>query len=119
MRRHKLAIRQEGTCVLFIVDGRLVLTLPWEAALDLARGITIKARAAEEIAKVERVIADQALLIRTGAPIGLTNNPDIQAEAAKEAVSSRDLRRYLPGGVKSEEKFGRPTVIRHPPRRKR
>ena len=94
-----------------IIDGR-VTSMPWNAALDIARAIEKTARRAEEIAKADGIIFDQALLIRTGAPLGFTDNPDIQREAAKEAAHNSDLRKYLPGGVKATEQFGSPTVTR-------
>ncbi len=105
----RVQIRQEGPEVLLVIDGR-ALKMPWNVALDVSKALAIKARKAEEIAKAEGIIFDQALLIRTGAPLGLTDNPDIQKEAAKEAAHNGDLRRYLPGGVKGAEQFGCPTV---------
>ena len=102
-------IHQEGPEVHLIIDGR-ALRMPWNAALDVGKALIKKARAAEEIAKVEGIIFDSALLIRTGAPLGFTDNPDIQAEAAKEAAHNPQLRKYLPGGVKATEQFGGPTV---------
>jgi hypothetical protein len=47
-------------------------------------------------------------------PFGLTDNPVAQAEVAKEAAWNRELRRALPGGVRSSEVVGTPTVIRNP-----
>ena len=102
-------VHQEGPEVLLVIDGR-ALKMPWNVALDVSKALQIKARKAEEIAKAEGIIFDQALLIRTGAPLGFTDNPDIQKEAAKEAAHNGDLRKYLPGGVKATEQFGNPTV---------
>jgi len=117
----EITARQDGPKVLLILKGfsarDVVAELPWNVALDVASALREKAKDAEEVAKAEGIIFDQALLIRTGAPIGLSSHPDIQAEAAREAVGNRQLRRCLPGGVKSQEQFGRPTIIRHPPRR--
>lgn len=112
-----ITIRQDGPNVLLIIDGRAT-ELPWNAALDVANALREKAKAAEEIAKVEGVIFDQALLVRTGAPLGFSSHPDIQAEAAREAVGNRDLRRYIPGGVQSTEQMGRPGVYHGRPERK-
>lgn len=104
-------IRQEGVRVLVIVEGRLVLDLPWEAALQVAQAIQFKAKAAEEFAKAEQIALDQALLMRSGTPVGLTDNPDILKQAANEAAWNSALRRRLPaGGIRSGERFGRPTV---------
>ncbi len=108
----RVRIHQEGPEVLLDIDGR-PLQMPWNVALDVARALEKKARAAEEIAKAEGLIFDQALLVRTGAPLGFTDNPDIQKEAAKEAAHNSDLRKYLPGGVKAKEQFGNPVVERN------
>ncbi len=105
----QVRVHQEGPEVQLIIDGRALL-MPWNVALDVSNALRIKARAAEEIAKAEGIIFDQALLIRTGAPLGFTDNPDIQNEAGKEAAHNPALRKYLPGGVKGTEQFGTPTV---------
>ena len=112
MDRHELAVRREGERVLLIQDGRLMSDLPPQAALELARGLTVQARLAEEQAQAGRIVFDQALLMRTGAPFGLTNRPDILREAVKESWLNRTLRRYLPGGIKSHAVVGTP-AIRH------
>lgn len=106
----------EGTRVLLVSDGRAVLNVPWEAALGIGKAMVAAARKAEETAKAAEIIMDQAILTRAGAPIGLSNNPAIQKEAGKEAAWNRDLRRYMPGGVKSEEVFGTPTLKKEPPK---
>ena len=106
----RIRIGQDGPNVLITIDGR-ALEMPWNAALDVGKALVKKARAAEEIAKAEGIIFDQALLIRTGAPLGFSSHPDIQAEAAKEAAHNPQLRKYLPGGVKATEQFGSPTVL--------
>lgn len=89
--------------------------IPWQQALEFARAIYVKAKEAEEFAKANRVIADNALLLRAGVPVGLSNNRKIIDETIKEAVHNRDLRRHLPGGVKSQAVFGVPQVIAKPP----
>ncbi len=114
--RKSLRFRQVGAAVDVIVDGRLVASLPWQAALDSARALQGVARLAETHAKVEQVVDDHALLIRAGVPIGLSHTPRMIDEAAKRAAWDRDLRRYLPGGVKSREAFGTPAIRTHQPR---
>lgn len=106
-------IRQEGTRVLLILDGRLVFDVDWSTADQIGRGLLVKARAAEEIAKAEAIATDQAILFRAGAPIGLTNHPAIRQLAGTLAAWDSRLRRYLPGGIKSREMMGTPAVIRH------
>lgn len=109
----RIRIGQDGPNVIISFDGKPI-EMPWNAALDVSKALTIKARAAEEIAKAEGIIFDQALLVRTGAPLGFTDNPDIQKEAAKEAGWNSKLRRFIPGGVhrRSQERgqLGSPTI---------
>ena len=118
-KRKDCRVRQEGTRVLIISEGKLLLDLPWKAALEVSKGLRIAAKLAEEEVNVLKIIADQALIQRTGFPVGLTNNPAIQKEAMKEAVHNRDLRRALPGGIKSQSIVGTPTLIKKPPKEKK
>ncbi len=108
-----ITIRQEGERVLLVVNGRLAADMPWDAALEVAKFLHQKAKLAEEHAKANQIIYDSAILLRVGFPIGLSNNRAIQKEAGKEAAWNQKLRRYLPGGVKSQEAVGTPTIIRH------
>lgn len=118
-RLSEVTIRQEGTRVLLIQNGRLLLDLTHDAARAIARAITIKALLAEEEAKAESIIFDQAILMRAGASFGLTNRRDMQHEAGKLAAWDTDLRRYIRGkrayGIESREVFGTPSIIRHNP----
>ncbi len=88
--------------------------MPPEAARMLGRALLAAAAKAEEYAKANSVILDSAILLRSGAPFGITSNPRILDEARKEAQSNRMLRRYMPGGIKSKEQFGSPTVTNVP-----
>jgi len=112
-----ITIRREGTRVLLLKNGVLIADMPYDAALQISRAMQVKAKDAEELVKANAIIADSALLLRTGFPIGLSNNPDIIRESIKEAVNNRILRRALPGGVKSQAVVGRPSIIQHAPRR--
>jgi hypothetical protein len=116
MGRESISVRQEGDRVLLLKNGVLIADLPWQAAIDLSGALRRKGVDAESHAKAERIIGDQALLIRSGAPFGLTSNPAMVREAVKEAQSNRMLRRYLPGGIKSTAIVGQPTIIQHPPK---
>lgn len=105
-----LKIRQEGKRVAVVANGRLALDLPWEQALELARALKVKALAAQQWAQAEQLVADQALLLRAGAPVGLTDNPLIQREAWKAA---EDLK--LPGGITPRTIVGTPAIHHVPP----
>lgn len=112
-----MRIRHEGTDVLLIKGGKLLVRMPWSAALAIAGEIRRVGKLAEEEAKAEGIIMDQAIVFRAGLPFGLTSRPDMQAEAAKEAAWNSKLRRYMPGGIRSREQFGTPTVIKHKPKK--
>lgn len=114
----KVNVRRDGHRVLLVVDGRRAADLPWEMALEVAKAITLQARDIEEDIKHEPIIADSALLIRSGAPIGLSSNPAILNEAAKEAVHNTRLRRHIPstsgiGAINSKGIVGKPRLIKH------
>lgn len=104
-----ITIRQEGPNVLLIADGKLVSIMPWDAAQEVAKAMLSQAKKAEEIAKADSIIMDNAILLRAGVPIGLSSHPKIRDETKKEAVHNRDLRRYMPN-VKSLELFHPPTI---------
>ena len=119
-----VTVRQEGTNVVVIREGRAVFDMPWDAALQLARAIFSQAKRAEELASAERIADDQAVLLRLGVPVGLSSRRDIQEEAQERAAWDSTLRRYIPlkrakgvGGVRSQESFGTPRIIRHKPGR--
>ena len=106
----KTIISQDGARVSVTLNGRWLGSLPWQAAQELARAIQTQAKRAEEWDKALAIARDQAILTRSGAPFGLTDHPRIPAEAAKLAAWDRDMRRYLPGGVRSAEIVGAPSV---------
>ncbi len=107
--------RQEGLHVHVIASDRVVLDVPWDVALALAEDITRQARRAEELAKAEQIILDNAVLFRAGVPIGLSNNRDIMAETVKAAQFDPLLRRHMRGGIKSQSIVGTPVLIRKEP----
>ena len=111
------SVRKEGHRVVIILDGKGA-DLPWEAALELGRGIITQARRIEEEIKAEEIIADQAFLIRSGAPFGLSRNLSILNEAGKEAVYNPELRHCIPstggiGAINSRGIIGQPNLIQH------
>ncbi len=111
MAEHKLTVGQNGSMVVIVLDGRAV-EVPHAVADAFCRALRSKVKEAEEYARAEsgELIMDGAILFRAGVPVGLTSNPKIQAEIEKEAVGNRNLRRYMPGGIKSEERVGTPTI---------
>lgn len=91
-----------------LLDGR-GYSLPWKAALELGQQLISQARAAEEFAVANRIIADQALLTRTGAPFALSNNSAIRAAAKTMAQWDSSLRRYIKAAPR-QGVVGVPTV---------
>jgi len=102
-------VRADGTRVVLIKDGQLTAILPWEAALQLSRALHVQAKRAEEWAKQDRVIGDQALLCRLGVKLGLIRDPRLRPAAVQRALHDRDLRRYVPQG-RVVDAMGTPTV---------
>lgn len=112
----RLTIQQNGTEVVMLFNGRRICSLPWGHALQVARALTIQARRAEEVEKHEQVSFDHGLMLRTGAPFGIAFNRTIRQIGEHKAAWHRSLRRYLPGGVKSQEKLGTPIVTHSKPK---
>lgn len=110
----EVTVRREGVRVLLLHNGTLLFSLPWQAAIELSRALYAKAKEAEEEAHAAKIVYDQAILTRVGFPIGLSNRPDILAEAAREAAWNSDLRRYIRGdramGIVNQTVFGTPRV---------
>lgn len=101
----------EGSDVFFEIDGR-AFRVGWEKALEIAGALREAARRAEEHAKANQLIADGAILLRAGCPIGLSSRPDIKAEVRKEAQHNAQLRRYMPSpSIRSTEAWGVPRVL--------
>jgi hypothetical protein len=91
-----VTLRVDGPEVLLIVNGVLISRMPWQAALELSKGLHAQGKIAEQYSKIDQVISDQALAIRAGIPLALTTRPDALAEAWKEAAWNSDLRRTVP-----------------------
>lgn len=112
----RIQLKQDGSQVLMLVDGALIASVPWQAALEVSQALRSVGKLAEEHASAQSIIMDQAILTRAGWPfMGLTAHPTLLAEAAKEAAWSSDLRRYLPGGIKSQEHLPPPRIVQSRP----
>lgn len=106
-------IRQDGDKVLLVIDGKAIV-LPWDGAIEIGQSLVGCGRKAEEIAKADQVAFDHAIAVRLALPFGFAFNPDVRKLGEQEAANNTQLRRYLPGGIKSEESMGTPTVRRRP-----
>lgn len=110
------SIRRDNMTVILAVERQCVLHLEWQSAVGIGHGLMAQGHKAEEIAKHEQIIADEAFVLRSGLGniVGLTNHPYLQKEAAKEAAWNSELRRWLPGGVKSEIQIGVGRLVKRP-----
>lgn len=108
--RKEIRIKSEGADVLLFV-GNTVERMPAHVAKQIADAMRSAAALADEYANKDQIIRDTAILTRAGVTLGLTNRPDFKREAGKLAAWARDLRRYMPGGVKSAEVVGVPAII--------
>lgn len=106
----ELSVRAEGDRVILLQDGRLVVSMPIAAARALIRALQVKTLEAEEENQAQAIAYDQAVLLRSGIPLGLSLRRDIQHEARQLAAWDSDLRRYI---VKKKHvnKVGQPTII--------
>jgi len=106
-----IRVLQNGPRVLLLVNGTLVADIPAGKAKEVGGALRVVGARAEEWEQAERLIQDQAIMIRTGAPIGLTDNVAINKAALTEAQWG-NLRRYIPnpGAIKSAEVFARATI---------
>jgi hypothetical protein len=109
----KVDMKVEGKFVLVqFSDGAKSFVLQLEApmAIELSRHLYSAGKKAEEFMNAEQLILDGAVAMRAGLPFSFSSNQKIIDEAAKEAAWNTDLRRFMAGGVKSEEKFGLPSI---------
>lgn len=111
--RYRTTARADGAeLVLVFEPGRFLIKWPVAEWSKISAALHHAARQVETWENAEKVARDQAILLRAGAGFGLTDDPAIQAEAKKVAEGDRDLRRYMPGGVRHQrrEQFGTPKV---------
>lgn len=105
----RFQIKAYGSSVHVNIDNRVFLELEPKAADEFANALRQSARRAEECLLAEKIINDGAILARAGSPILLSVR--FRDDIVKEAAWNSDLRRYMPGGVPSREKFGSPTIV--------
>ncbi len=80
---------------------------------QLVKLISQQARRCEEYDNANRIIAQDALLIRSGAPFALTDNPRIREAAFHEAQWGAEARKGMPlATVPSPRRLGTPTIKR-------
>lgn len=115
IKSQQVRVRQEGTVVCLIVDGKRVADIPWRNARQIAAALKQKANLAEEIENVERAINDNAIIARSGAPFGLSTNRKIKETAWTEAQWDTALRKWMrpPRDNYSKAEFSREISVRN------
>ena len=111
----EIKVVMDGKRVVLSSSKGVTMKIPWQAVPTLCKAMITKAKQMEEMANLDRILEDQAMMFRSGAPFGLSNRTDILKEAAHIARYDDKLRKYMPGGVKSTALVGTPTVIKHDP----
>jgi hypothetical protein len=100
---------------LIILGTAKLGSVDWSSCFEIAASFRTAARMGEEIAKAPQIIAQQALLTRTGAPVGLSNNRKIQDAAYTDAQWDSAARKGMPmraDTVPSARRCGTPSVLR-------
>lgn len=115
MGRSSANIRQDGDHVLLTIDGK-AFRMPWQTALAMGRALQAKARQAEELVAANRIVADEALLIRAGAGLSLSSNPAIRAQAHRDAQWDSQLRRAIPNPNPRSASVGVPRILQEKPK---
>lgn len=106
---------EDGRRIQFIKNGVLLFSMPVGAAREAVIKLSTSIHKAEELRNPMRVAYDQAIMLRSGAPFGFTKNRRILKESENLAQWDTSLRRYMPGGIKSQEQLGTVRVVRSPP----
>lgn len=112
----KLDVRiddNDPTRMALLLDGTFIAFLPWRTADDVIRVIAGAARKCEEYEKANSIIIADSLLIRTGAPFALSNNPKIRDAAYNEAQWGDSRKRMPLASVPSARACGTPTFRKH------
>lgn len=115
IKSQQVRVRQEGSVVCLIVDGKRVADIPWRNARQIAAALKQKANLAEEIENVERAINDNAIIARSGAPFALSTNKKIKEAAWTDAQWDTALRKWMksPRDNYSKAEFSREIAVRN------
>lgn len=101
-----LRIRIDGTTVVLDDTARGVyLALPYPVAIQVGRAMVQAAQRVESLRNANEIAADNAILLRAGAPFGLTDDPKIQQLSLKLAEDVK-----LPNAVEPTRVPGLPKI---------
>lgn len=105
----EISVQAVGPAVLVELRGQRWFEYNYRFANTVIKAIANRLLVLDELNQALRLIEDEALLLRTGLPIGLTKNKKIKREAWKRA---EDIR--IPNGVEPTTVFYPPTINVHP-----
>lgn len=108
------AVMHDGDRVIVTRDGETIINVPWDQAIEISKAIYAHAKQAEETASAEKIVHQNAALLRAGAPFSLTNNPILQKLSGNEAAWGWP-RKYLRNKIRQRGVFA-PSVY-HAPKR--
>lgn len=106
----EISIKAAGPALIVELQGKRWFECNYREAPVIYKGVLTVTRAMEEEANAQAVISDEAFLLRTGLPVGLSSNSKIKREAWKQAEDVN-----FPGMVEPQTVFYPPTIILHPP----
>jgi hypothetical protein len=99
-----------GPALGFELKGRRWFEVNYRHVKQITDAVQHIAGQIEEEAKANQLIEDEAILLRTGLPVGLATNSKIKREAWKAAEDVK-----FEGAVVPAEIYYPPSVILHPP----
>jgi len=105
-----ITVESAGPALIFQIQGKRWFECNYRTAPQIAEAIRNIAATIEEEHKAAQVISDEAFLLRTGLPVGLTRNTQIIKEAWKKAEDVK-----FDGMVEPKEVFYPPMIIQHQP----
>ena len=109
----EIRLRHEYCNVLLIdcATGKTIAEFPYNAAALIGRGMIKLAKRAEQAARADGVVFDQAFALRAGLPFGFSTDPKVKDEAHKEAAHNRELRKMIPHTPDDRRAVVEPPVI--------
>ena len=115
-RVHVLADRNDPKFVVVVFRGKVILRLPAGLAKDMGKLLLAEGARAEAYENPHKIILQDALLARTGAPFALTDG-SLREEALKSAQWDSEARKGMPMktpvrqmGAQSAARAGMPSL---------
>lgn len=104
-----LRVVQERDSLFIIHNEKYWFEIPYQQAKLFVNALEQQIKRCEEWDERERIIKDQAILMKTNHPFALSDNPNIIEQAIKEARNNEKLNKYI-GSHVSDTLIGIPTI---------